>query len=339
MNFLKSSIYLASGLILLLGLEGCDRNEDEGPNSNNIKKIISDKSGLKWIVTDDGLHCLDGSNWDNIQNFPVGNHYKFLDGNLSNFKENEIWFAGNTGSIMFSINDAGINFRKDYTSKSSGLLSDSITAVAVDSKDTRYFGTSKGLSINDGENWSSFYGRDTEEILKEYKITSIGTAKNGWVYAASYGGGVSRFKYTDAVSGATLFDSVWSQLKSNYVNTVVIVDDTCQFYGTNRGASLHTNEYTKDIDSWHSYTTEDGLPSDTVMSIAKAEDGTVWFGTTAGLARLSGDQMTNFTTIDGLISNRIKTISIDKDGSLLIGTEKGISHYKNGNFSTVLVGQ
>lgn len=338
MNFLKSSIYIAFCLIVLLGLGGCDRNEVDIPNSNNIKKIVSDNYGLQWIATDDGLHCFDGIKWDNIQNFPIGNHYKYLDGKLSDFSENEFWFAGNTGSIMFSLNADGITSRKVYTSKSSGLLSDSVSAVAVDSKNTRYFGTSKGLSIYDGVKWSPFYGRETEEILKEYRISSIGTAKNGWVYAATYGGGVSRFKYTDAVSGATLYDSVWSQLKSNYVNTVVIVDDTCQFYGTNRGASLHTSEYTKDIDSWHSYTTEDGLPSDTVLSIAKAADGTVWFGTTAGLARLSGDLMTNFTTIDGLISNRIKTISIDKDGSLWIGTEKGISHYKNGSFSTVLVG-
>lgn len=338
MNLLKSSIYIVSSLVALLCLGGCERDPNEEPSSNAIRKIISDNAGLQWILTDDGLHCFNGTNWDDIQNFPVGNHYKFVNGCLNNNDGNEIWFAGNAGSTMFSLGTNSVISKTNVTSSSSELVSDSVSAVAVDFNNIKYFGTAKGISINEGENWALFSGRENEEILSEFEITDIATAKNGWVYASTYGGGVSRFKYTDAVSGATLFDSVWSQMKSNYVNTVIIVDDTCQFYGTNRGASLHTNEYTKDIEAWHSYTSADGLPSDTVMAIAKEQDGTVWFGTTAGLARLSGDQITSFTTNDGLISNRIKTISIDKEGSIWIGTEKGISLYKNGSFTTVLVG-
>jgi len=331
----RTSIVLFSMLLI----SACVKDDIKSPTSNNIKKIITDKNGLKWIATDNGLHSYDGTKWDQFRGFPFGNSYKYEDGNISSSNDGEIWFAGNTGSIMFKFNETAIESKKVYTKNSSGLLSNSVTAVAADQFDTRYFGTSLGLSINKGDKWESFVGRKNEEILREYKITSIATAKNGWIYAATYGGGVSRFKYTDAVSGATLFDSIWSQLKSNYVNTVIIVDDTIQWYGTNRGACLHISHYTKEIFDWQSYTTAEGLPSDTVLSIAKDLDGNIWFGTTAGAARLNGTQITVFTTADGLVSDKINTISADTDGSLWFGTNKGLSQFKDGNWKTARVNE
>jgi ligand-binding sensor domain-containing protein len=205
------------------------------------------------------------------------------------------------------------------------LLSDEVSAVAVDALNTKYFGTSLGLSILKNDQWSGFIGRTTEEILRDYKISSIATAKNGWTYAATSGGGVSRFRFTDAVSGATTYDSVWAGLKSNFVNTVIIVDDTCQWYGTNRGAAFHTSHYTR-ID-WTGYTKVDGLVSDSVLSIAKDQNGNIWFGTNNGVSRLSGSQWSSFTTKDGLINNHVNTISIDTDGSVWFGTNNGISHF------------
>jgi ligand-binding sensor domain-containing protein len=316
----------------------CVKDDANVPVSNVIRKIVSDKNGVKWIATEKGLHIFDGVVWDQYRNFPRGNSYKFSDLCISKASDDEIWLAGNSCIYMYRIDAASIIESVNYKGLE-GLLSDSVTAIETGANDVRYIGTTKGLSIFKTLPLVSFFGRDGEEILREYRISSIAAAKNGWVYAATYGGGVSRFKYTDGVSGATTFDSVWSQLKSNYVNTVIIVDDTCQWYGTNKGASFHTSHYTKVYSDWTSYTQADGLISDTVLSIAKDLEGNIWFGTKYGVSRLSGEQFTSFNTADGLISDKVNTISVDNNGVIWFGTDEGISSYHDGVWESIKVNE
>ena len=71
------------------------------------------------------------------------------------------------------------------------------------------------------------------------------------------------------------------------------------------------------------------LPSDYILSIYIAPDGTKWFGTEEGVARHTGnntlDNWTVFTTDDGLVDNFIQAISGDKKGNIWFGTLAGIS--------------
>jgi ligand-binding sensor domain-containing protein len=71
------------------------------------------------------------------------------------------------------------------------------------------------------------------------------------------------------------------------------------------------------------------LPSDYVLSIFIAPDGTKWFGTEEGAARHRGnntlDNWTAFTTDDGLVDNFVQTICSDMDGNIWFGTSGGIS--------------
>jgi len=323
-------------IFLVLLTSSCRKDDDPKVKfklpSNIIYKIQADKYGNKWIATEKGLVCFDGNQWNPYPEMPFQNNSKIADLCFSSASSNEVWLAGNKGLINMKFNPGDISSFLSFNESENGLLSDSVSAVAVDASNTKYIGTSKGLSIYKNEKWEAFYGREFEEILRKYPITSVAAAKNGWVYAATSGGGVSCFKYTDAVSGATTYDSDWSGLESDYVNTVIIVDDTCQWYGTNRGASFHISHYTKYIDHWTQYTKADGLVSDTVLAIAKDLSGNMWFGTINGVSRLSSGVFTSFTEIDGLASNNVTSVSIDSDGSVWFGTDNGISHLKNDTF-------
>jgi ligand-binding sensor domain-containing protein len=325
-------------LFIALIMISCAEDEDTRVSfslpSNIIHKIVTDKNGNKWIATEKGLVCFDGYKWNPYPDIYLENNISVADLTIGSAETDKIWFARNDGVSFLKFTTTDIISTWSFAASDDGLLSDTVTAVAADAMNVKYFGNSLGLSILKDDQWTTFFGRTTEEILRDYRISSIAAAKNGWVYAATYGGGVSRFKYTDAVSGATTFDTDWSQLKSNYVNSVTIVDDTCQWYGTDLGAAFHTSHYTKIISDWTTYTQADGLISDTVLSIAKDLSGNVWFGTNHGVSRLSGSTFTNFTTSDGLSDNKVNTISIDNNGSVWFGTDNGLTHLQNDSWTT-----
>ena len=69
--------------------------------------------------------------------------------------------------------------------------------------------------------------------------------------------------------------------------------------------------------------TEDGLPQNSVLSIAQTPDGYLWLATFDGLARFDGVRFTVFDTsnLPGLPSNRLVRLFVDRAGVLWLVTE------------------
>jgi signal transduction histidine kinase len=69
----------------------------------------------------------------------------------------------------------------------------------------------------------------------------------------------------------------------------------------------------------------DGLPEDTVQSLAESSDGLLWIGTTGGLARFDGSRLQPYGhgLALPLAGNSIFCLTFSKDGSLWAGTEGG----------------
>jgi ligand-binding sensor domain-containing protein/signal transduction histidine kinase len=81
--------------------------------------------------------------------------------------------------------------------------------------------------------------------------------------------------------------------------------------------------------------TENGLPQNTVHSIAQTSDGYIWIGTEEGLARFDGVRFTVFNkqnTVQ-LKSNYIRTLLADRRGALWIGTAEGLVRLFEGKFT------
>lgn len=86
------------------------------------------------------------------------------------------------------------------------------------------------------------------------------------------------------------------------------------------------------------WTTENGLPQNSVTSIAQTRDGYLWLGTFGGLARFDGVRFKIYTTANTpeLRSNRITALGTDHQKTLWIGTENGeIVCYSNGKFKLI----
>ena len=332
MKYPKSRLFIFG--VLTLFFVSCDNNikkENEFKlPSTLINKITIDSNGVKWIATDKGLVSYDGVKWMVYSDNIYLNNASINDLAIENDSiENKLWIASNMGATFLIVKNNAITSYNNYTSSKDSILSDEILAINSDNNDVKYIGTSKGLSILKGNKWTSFLGKKKEEILSEFKISSIASANDGWVYAATKGGGVSRFKYTDAITGATTYNQPWAYgLKSDTVFTVFVDKDSHQWYGTNKGIAYHESPNTKS--DWTSYSRIDGLICDTVYAISKDYSGKIWIGTEKGVSTLYGNVWQKFTKSDGLIDNRVYTIAVDLDGSIWFGTANGISHYSDG---------
>ncbi len=326
---IKFVFFCVAFAVLDTGCTKVEIPENTGLPSPVINTIEIDNNGIKWITTDKGVVSYDG---DKLNYYPE--YESFNNGNANRlFSEkdpatNKIWLCSNNGLSVFEHSNNKITSFETYNTNQSGILSDSVITIDIDSEKNSYIATSSGLSVFSNNKWLDYFGQAGNNILRNFKISAVAAAKNNWVYVSTQGGGVSRFKYLDGITGATTFTHEWaSGLKSDNILTVVVVDDTCQWYGTDKGAALHINELTKS--GWEYYSRTNGLICDTVNTIAKDLSGNIWFGTPKGISKMHDNEWENFTTENGLVSNRINTIAVDLDGSVWVGTDNGISHYVN----------
>ena len=87
------------------------------------------------------------------------------------------------------------------------------------------------------------------------------------------------------------------------------------------------------IDSW---TTADGLPSNTIAALRQTRDGYLWLATDHGLARFDGIRFTVFSKSDtaGIAGSRFLALWESSAGDLWAGTgEGGVSRYRDGRFT------
>jgi diguanylate cyclase (GGDEF)-like protein len=69
-----------------------------------------------------------------------------------------------------------------------------------------------------------------------------------------------------------------------------------------------------------------------VRAVLAGDDGSVWFGTNAELARWQDDRLTLFTTADGLPRNYVMALAESADGRLWIGTSNGLARWDGARF-------
>lgn len=88
---------------------------------------------------------------------------------------------------------------------------------------------------------------------------------------------------------------------------------------------------------FNSWSTDNGLPQNSIKAILQTHDGYLWLTTSDGLVRFDGVRFSSFErgTTKGLNSNRLGALFEDREGTLWIGTEdRGIIRYRGGVFTS-----
>jgi ligand-binding sensor domain-containing protein len=298
----------------------CNNNDTEIVEEKTFEKVngfaINEK-GEKLLATDNGLFIFNQSaiKFEFVES---KNDLKPLnDLTYKKSSSEQLWLASNEGVLDFT-------GQQLYTASNSGLKNNKVTRLAFDFSGRGIFATPNGLSISDNNNWTNSTGLNN--LYSNFEITDIASADNGFIYVTTNGGGVERIELdVDGVSGATIFDTDWTKLETNNINTVFI-DSITQVYGTDAGVALHFSEFTKW--DWEIYTTKNGLVDNNVISVVKDKANNWWFGTTKGLSRLNNSIWTNYTVeSNNIISNNIRFLSVDIDGSVWFACDEGLSQF------------
>ena len=82
------------------------------------------------------------------------------------------------------------------------------------------------------------------------------------------------------------------------------------------------------------WTSEQGLPQNSIRAVLQTRDGLLWIGTRGGLARFDGVQFTSYPSggPNSLPGEIITGLAEDRDGSLWISSNGGLSRYRGGRF-------
>lgn len=105
--------------------------------------------------------------------------------------------------------------------------------------------------------------------------------------------------------------------------------------GSNAASALDSRRELSQF-SHEAWLTENGLPQNTVHSIAQTRDGYIWLGTEEGLARFDGVRFAVFDkqNTPQLKSNYIRSLLADRQGALWIGTAEGLLRMVDGKLTS-----
>jgi ligand-binding sensor domain-containing protein/signal transduction histidine kinase len=82
------------------------------------------------------------------------------------------------------------------------------------------------------------------------------------------------------------------------------------------------------------FTTQDGLPANSIRAFAQTSDHVLWVWTDAGLAHWTGERFTAVSLPANLARARITSIAAGHYGELWVGTTNGIGHWRNSGWTS-----
>ena len=278
----------------------------------HILSLTKDSAGNAWVGTNRGLARISTSG--QVAFYPAGAAGDQITTTIVD-REGELWFGGPHG--VERLRDGTFTA---YT-KTQGLLAEKNGPLWVDAS-----GRTWTAPLTGGLYW--FKGTTVEKV-------SLAGLDGDVVYSISGDGnevwlGRQRGGLTVLVDDSGSFTArnfrQSNGLAQDSVFTVKVASDHSVWAGTVSGgiSRLKDGKFT-------TYTTADGLSSNTIVSIAEDRSGTIWVATPNGLDAFQNGRWTARGVRDGLPSAGIKTIFEDSDGVLWIATAEGLAHLDRGS--------
>ncbi len=289
-----------------------------GLPQNYVYAILQGRDGYLWIGTRSGLARFDGIRFTT-----------FDDRRPGQLKESEVWALAESpdGSLWVGTYGGGVSRLKDgkFTTfgPAQGLPSPLVQALAAGADGSVWVGTAAGLArLRDGH--VTVFG--IQEGLPGLSVTDLHVDRRGVVWVgtnrglASFAGG--RFTNHAAAHPSDLAGTITAMAGDGDEGLWVAVSETG---GPNDGLRFVKQG------TITTYTTREGLPSGVVMSLAIGKDGTVWAGTSAGLARRRGERFETCTDdvwgvagvrmLERVSHQGLPALAFDREDSLWFGTQ------------------
>ncbi len=127
-----------------------------------------------------------------------------------------------------------------------------------------------------------------------------------------------------------------SLLPGNTVNAILPLEDGRMLLGTDKGAAIWIpTESTDDLPEWVIYDTgNSGLVNNQILSMTRDDNGTLWFGTAAGISSYDGSEWDSFHASElGLPSIRTLSLASAPGGMIYAGTLRGAAFWDGASWS------
>ena len=325
---------------------------NSGIVSDEVKCVLADAQGTKWIGTISGMSKFFGSNWFTIRILDALASSNLNDIAVDN--QNSKWFGTQRGLSKFdglnwstftaldglpdntilsvgidSLNrkwvctpDQGVGMYNDtnffqFNTGNCGILSDETRSILCDRNNTYWIGTADGLSRFKG-GWTNYTTFNSG--INTGAIYDMARDQSGYLWLVHTEYGISRF---NGLAQWVIYNEANSALPTNYVNAVAIDNNNDKWFATDSGLV----KLDAGCSVWTVYNTSNSLlPDNKVLSVAIDTFNNVWCGTNSGgLAKFTGSQWAIYTTTDGLCSNYITTLAVDNENVKWAGSSSGAS--------------
>lgn len=330
------------GVVRFDGLEFdlYDRETSPAIIHNHVSSLLAARDGALWIGTMGGITVLKNGV---ARSFPRKDGYPGEVWALLQRRDGTIWAATSTG--IWSWN--GLAFRRYGVEH--GLPSAVAHALAEDDSGTLWAGTAGGLARFDGSRFVPL----SDPNIPEHPVSAIVPDGNR-LWIGTKGGGVTllagaasrRFTERDGLGGdfvlsmiRTSTGAIWvgsngapmTRIAGGRLETFGRPEERPWAYLEDRegnlwfgGLGLHRLKTAK----IHTYTTDDGLSSNTILPIVQDRSGTIWIGTAGGgLNRHRDGRFESFGPDDGLPGAVILALLAARDGTLWISTNRGLARW------------
>ena len=293
----------------------------DGLPDSKINCMLPVQNGGLWIGTDKGLVLWDGRKLSTKLSAQDLRGTRVL--SLAKDRDANLWIGTSGG--LFRLNSEGLAVMQDGQRRSAGRM---VTAMFEDREGDLWVGDADGLErLCDGLFTTFVVNRkisaeSSGPIYTDASARAWTASSNGGLYRIENGvvlpvfsGNIQRdVIYSIAGSG----DELWLGRRDGGLSHLV--------YSATPSPGLHTIK---------TYTHAQGLAQNSVSSVFRSSQGTIWAGTlSGGVSRLENGRFTNYTSADGLGSNTVSSIQEGSDGAIWFATSDGLSRFAEGRFTT-----
>jgi ligand-binding sensor domain-containing protein len=279
-----------------------------------VNCLLADGDRDLWIGTDDGMVRWNGSELTEAGIPPSLNHLQALA--MARDRDGNIW-VGTDSKGLLRFNSQGIaTLKENY-----GVSGEAVTAVFEDREGNLWIGSAGGLErLRD----STFVTYSLPEGLPTDGSNPVFVDAETRVWFGDVGSGLLWLK-----------DGRHGRVNDAGLDKDVVYSIAGQgnevWLGRQRGG-LTLLRPAGDSFRATTYTTADGLLSNTVNAILETSDGTMCFATPSGVTALSTGGWQSWARKDGLPSDDVNCLLEDSQGVLWIGTSAGLAFRDSGWF-------
>jgi len=282
---------------------------------SKINALLPAETGGLWIGTDNGIRLWEGGGLTNL-NLPSSlKQLQILA--MARDSDANVWIGTNHGIVRITPSGA---VSLDQLNPKPGF---EVTAIYEDLDGDIWFGGSRGVERLRNGMLTTY---STSDGLPSSGIDSVDADSTGRIWFAPPSGGLYWMK--EGQVGHITVDG----LEHDVVYSISSGDGEVCVGRQHGGLTVLTER--GDSFTARSYTQADGLAQNSVYSVHRDRDGTIWAGTvSAGVSRLQGGKFTNYSDSSGLPANAVYSIVESFDGTTWLATPSGLASFANGHWT------